>query len=160
MKGQRTNRYIILALICIFCSTMIGCGLKSRVNVSMSDFDTPDSFQWEGTYVDETTGQVTLTIEKGVMGYECQVNSVDSSMSHLECFQFTAKEDNTKALAYTDGVRSSFDIPDFETNPEGETINEEIYTDGTGCIYYLDGKVYWIDDVDDYGKNYVFYKQE
>lgn len=160
MKEYITSRYKIPVILVSACLFLGACGFDTRVNVSMSDFEPPKGFQWEGTYVDETTGQVTLNIEKGVMGYECQIDSVDSSMSHIESFIFTANEDSIKALAYKDGVRRSFDIPDFETNPKGEIIDEEIYTDGTGCLYYLDGKLYWIDDVEDYGKNYVFAKQE
>ena len=137
-----------------------GCG-KSSVVGNMSDFQVPAGFVWEGSYAtSDDNGQASLTIEKGVMGYDCAITTSDNSFSNIESFEFTSKEDESNGLSYTDGKRSYFEIPDFEKNPEASVINEEIYSDGTGCLYYLGGKLYWVDDKDDYGKNLVFEKLE
>lgn len=136
-----------------------GCGVSaSSAGIDTSDFKPPSDFSWEGSYMDSKEGLASLTIDKTAFGYNCTITVLDKSVSHIETFEFTAKEDDM-GLIYKDGSRVYYDIPDFEKNADASTLNETVYKDGTGTLYYSDGIVYWIDEKDDYGKDLEFVQQ-
>lgn len=155
MKKKKLITGILFSLLLAFSFT----GCKEKESETLNDFKPPVSFKWEGNYVDEE-GTTTLTIEKkGGKSYACTVNVVDEEITHIDTYEFTATEDDY-GLSYEDGVHTSFEIPDYEKDPEASTVATETYTDGTGSIYYLEDRLYWSDDKNDAGNGFVFQKVE
>ena len=129
----------------------------------MSVFQTPKDFVWEGSYMDDEEGLAVLTIakdEKNKKKYKCTVNVPDENITHIDTYEFTAVSGKDAGLSYDDGVRTTYEIPDFEKNPDAHVSSTVAYEDGTGEIYYLNGRLYWIDDKDDSGSGLAFSRQE
>lgn len=151
------SKTMVWALIGV-CSvvSLTSCGKKEEVpDVDMSAFETPAGFQWEGTYMDANS-TTTLSITKdGRKKYTCVINTSDEDITHIDSYEFTAEEADV-GLAYKNGTHTVYNLPDFENDPTGLVDVSEAYTDGTGSIYYLDENLYWIDDVNDAGREYVF----
>lgn len=151
----------IILMVCVLCTVglMTGCGKKDSMDVDLSAFETPDGFEWEGIYIDDREGQAVLSIEQDGKQYTCMISVPNSDVSHIDTYQFSAgASDDGMGLAYTDGSMTSMDLPDFAKNPDGEIMTSEVYSDGTGAIYYLDGYLQWLDDVNNAGGLYAFRK--
>ncbi len=141
-----------------------GCTKQEEVpeEVDLSGFQTPEGFVWEGTYIDTVEGLAVMTLEKSGNGYAGSVSVPAADMSYIRTCTFTAtpEEDGT-GLAYSDGELTAYYLPaDDAENPEVTT--ETVYTGGTGSVFYLDDKIYWLDDKDTNGAstNLIFRKQE
>ncbi|MCR5654179.1 MAG: hypothetical protein K6G07_00845 [Lachnospiraceae bacterium] len=160
---MKRNIFATLAMAVLLLALLTGCGKKNDVNVDMSEFTPPEDFVWEGSYLDAVDGQVVMTIEKSGSKYICSIGVPATDMSHIDSYTFTAKKaKDTQGLEYTKGVHTSFDLPSLSGNEavmDSGLSTQEIYTDGTGSIYYLEGALYWIDDKENAGAPYQFVKQ-
>lgn len=154
------NKVLIIALLCILIiSSLSSCKKKEEVNVDLSDFQPPANYQWEGNYLDED-GTTTLVIEKiNKKKYHCVINVSDEEITHMDTYEFTAVKDDI-GLSYENGVHTTFDLPDFESDPDGAVETAEVYTDGTGSINYLNEHLYWMDNKNSAGSDFAFTKIE
>ena len=136
-----------------------GCTKPLATNdedADMSAFETPKDFDWSGSYIDDVAGLAVLSIEKDGKDYKCTVNVPSEDMSHIETYDFTAKvTKGTPALTYENGVRISYMLPAADDAESGVTT-DQIYEDGTGSLYYLNGEIFWVDDRDNAGENFMF----
>lgn len=159
--AKRVAPGIVMTVLAL--TLLSGCGKKTDTNVDLSDFTPPKDFVWEGSYVDAVEGRAVLTITKNGTKYLCSIGVPSSDMSHIDSYTFTAKKSkDTQGLEYKSGVHTSFDLPDISQNTAGEgedLTTREIYTDGTGAVYYLEDALYWIDDKENAGEVFSFVKQ-
>ena len=156
MKKTRFKIGILLSFLLVLGLT--GCKQTEEDSV-LSDFKPPSDFEWEGSYMD-ADGTTTLVIEKkSGKKYSCTINVSDEEITHIDTYEFTAEE-GEHGLSYEDGVHTTYNIPDYEENPDASVETSEVYTDGTGTIYYLDGNLYWLDNMNDAGDGYTFEKVE
>jgi len=136
---------------------LTGCGKKASTDLDLSSFETPDGFEWTGEYMDDTYGQAVLNITEDGKKYSCMISVPNKDLSHIDTYQFTAEvSEDGMGLAYTGGSMTSMDLPDFAKNPDAEMITTDVYSDGSGAIYYLDGYLYWLDDVNEAGNGLSF----
>ncbi len=148
----------LVLVITLLAAVFAGCGNKTSEENDTSAFQTPEDFEWEGSYIDEEGGMAVLTISKSGKKYECIIDVPDKDVTHIDSYTFTAVEDDA-GLIYEDCICTSFDIPDYE-DEEDVLVSDEVYTNGTGSLYYVDGYVYWLDDENNAGENFVFVKQD
>ncbi len=155
---MKKKRIVVGALLCaLMMLPLTAC--NQNKDSDLSDFKTPVGYKWEGSYVEEN-GTTTMVIEKkSGKKYNCTVNITDEEITHMDTYEFTAVKDDY-GLTYEDGVHTTYEIPDYEKDPEASVTTNEVYKNGTGSIYYLDGYVYWIDDVNNAGTDYAFKKTE
>ena len=122
-------------------------------------FQLPEGFEWEGSYVDAVSGYAVLTIERSKDLYLCSVAVPTSDISYVNTYTFEAvKSKDGNSLVYTGGIHTEYLIPDLDSDAEMTTT--EIYTDGTGEIYYYNGYIFWIDDKDSAGREFLFTPQD
>ncbi|MBP5607811.1 MAG: hypothetical protein J6X66_06035 [Lachnospiraceae bacterium] len=123
-------------------------------------FTPPTGFEWEGSYLDRVNDLAVLTIEKDGSAYYCTISVPDQAITHIESYEFkAAPAGDGLGLSYTDGVRTSYLLPSAD-KPDAGVSTQEVYKDGTGRIYYLDGEVYWMDEKDNAGNTFIFEKVE
>ena len=151
--------FAALAVLTLFSA----CGKKSTLpetEADMTPFQPPADFNWEGSYIDRVGDLAVLTIETANNGFLCTICVPDKEITHVEAYEFTAlPADDGLGLSYTDGVRTSYLVP-AEGKADQGVKADEIYTDGTGRLYYLDGSVFWLDEKDDAGTTLIFDKVE
>ncbi len=161
------KKKLLFSLLSVMLSVAMisGCTKQEEKvpeEVDLSGFETPEGFVWEGTYIDTVEGLAVMTLEKSGDSYVGSVSVPASDMSYIRTCTFTAKpEEDGTGLAYKDGELTAYYLPaDDDENPEVTT--ETVYTGGTGSVFYLDDKIYWMDDKDTNGSstNLVFRKQE
>ncbi len=122
-------------------------------------FQVPEGFEWEGSYIDSVSGYAVLTIERSKDRYLCSVAVPTSDISYVNTYTFEAvKSKDGNSLEYTGGVHTEYLIP--EVDSETEVTTTEIYNDGTGQINYYNGYIFWIDDKDSAGKEFLFTPQD
>lgn len=153
----RVGRYAVAILIVGMILSLTGCSKKSSADLDLSSFETPDGFEWAGEYMDDTYGQAVLSITEDGKKYSCMISVPNKDLSHIDTYQFTAEvSEDGMGLAYTGGTMTSMDLPDFSKNPDAEMVTTDVYSDGSGAIYYLDGYLYWLDDVNEAGNGLSF----
>ena len=154
------HKILFITFLCILIiSSFSSCKKSDDVNVDLSDFKAPADYQWEGNYIDED-GTTTLVIEKiSNKKYHCIINISDEEITHMDTYEFTAIKDDL-GLSYEDGVHTTFNLPDFENDPAGAVETDEVYTDGTGSINYLNECLYWMDNKNSAGSDFAFKKVE
>jgi len=150
--------FLITAAVLSLSFIFSACSNKVSDENDISAFSYPDDFEWEGTYMDEEEGMAVLTVTKNGKKYDCTIDIPDKDVTHIDSYEFTAVEDEA-GLSYENGVCISYDLPDYE-DEDAALITDEVYTDGTGSLYYVDGYVYWLDDKNDAGATYMFAKQD
>ena len=158
------KKKLYLLTICILsAAALCACGQTKKDELKpeadLTAFETPKDFEWEGSYMDDEEGLAVLVIEKDGKKYKCTVNVPDENITYIDTYEFTASEGDV-GLSYKDGVRTTFEIPDYKKDPDAHVASTEAYNDGTGEIYYLNGRLYWIDDKDDSGSGFAFSRQE
>lgn len=148
-----------LAMLTLFSA----CGKKSTLpetEADMTPFQPPADFNWEGSYIDRVGDLAVLTVEQTGSGFLCTICVPDREITHVEAYEFTAKpSDDGLGLSYTGGVRTSYLVPAEGKTDQGVKA-DEIYTDGTGRLYYLDGSVFWLDEKEDAGSSLIFDRVE
>lgn len=155
MKRKKITAGVLLCILMMLSIT----SCKDKTDADLSAFQPPVNYKWEGNYVDEN-GTATLVIEKkSGKKYACTINVTDEEMTHIDTYEFTAVKDDY-GLSYEDGVHTSYDIPDYETDPDASVTSDEVYTNGTGSIYYLEEYVYWLDEKSDAGSEFAFTKTD
>ncbi|MCR5054118.1 MAG: hypothetical protein K6A69_04680 [Lachnospiraceae bacterium] len=153
---MKKSFYVLLTALILGAFSVTACGVQ-KPEVDMSDFAIPEDFTWEGSYIDSVVGQAVLTIEKSGRDYHVSIGVPNSDMSHMDTYEFEATYDKQSyGLVYKNGVRTTYDLPDYTKENPGSLISSEVYTDGTGAIYYINGSLVWSDDKDDAGANFSF----
>ena len=158
------KRISFLAIGILLAVFMCSCGHAKdeelKTEADLSAFQAPKDFEWEGSYMDDEEGLAVLSIEKDGEQYKCTVNIPDENITYIDTYEFTASDKGGVGLSYKNGIRTTFEIPDYKKNPDAHVTSEVSYKDGTGEIYYLNGRLYWIDDKDDSGSGLAFSRQE
>ena len=153
---------ILIALA--FASCVAGCGFEKKekaVDVNLEPFRAPSDYVWEGSYIDSRDGLAVLTIEKEKNGgYSASIGVPSEDMSYIRTYEFTLNTaDDGVGLSYKNGSLTTYYLPAADA-ADGSVTTQEGYQNGTGAIYYLEGSLYWIDDVDNAGENFAFAKSE
>lgn len=159
-KNIRRTLIILTATTCF--SLLSACGKKTQEEpvVDMVPFTPPADFKWEGNYIDSVNELAVLTIELDSTGYMCYVNSPDPGITHIDNYSFHAvPAEDGLGLIYTAGTHTAYELPSGDADTSGVTTTE-IYSDGTGRIYYLDGEVFWLDEKDNNGSAFIFERVE
>ena len=90
------KKLILMTLIlAVTAAGLSGCSIKQPQNsegVDLTNFATPEGFEWEGSYLDSLGTTAVLTIKKNGNNYDCSVNIPSSDFSHIESYEFTAKK--------------------------------------------------------------------
>ena len=161
MKCKKRTHLFVAALMSV--ALLSACQKNKPAEPTEADlvpFTPPADFEWEGSYLDRVNDLAVLTIEKDGNAYNCTVSVPDQAITHIESYEFKASAaSDGLGLSYTGGVRTSYLLPS-EDKPDAGVTTQEVYTDGTGRIYYLDGEVYWMDDKDNAGNTFIFEKVE
>lgn len=152
---KRALPLILPLIFTLIFSACASSGSDDENAADMSAFEPPSDFEWDGSYIDETSGLVMMDIMKDGRKYRCTINVPDAGITHISSYTFTAKKGDL-GLSYEDGTYGTYDLPDFEKNPDAEVSYDEVYTDGSGSIYYLNDRLYWIDDKNDAGAGMAF----
>ena len=80
-------------------------------------------------------------------------------MSFVDSYEFVARPAaDGVGLAYENGTHIQYLISDSESSVG--VVDTELYSDGSGSLYYYKGAVLWVDNVADAGSGYLFEKQE
>lgn len=154
---MKKQNWMLIGLSVLLVMMFSSCKKTDETEVDMSAFEPPADFVWEGNYMDED-GTTTLVIEKaGGKKYHCVINVTDEDVTHIDTYEFTAVKEDV-GLTYENGLHTTFDIPDYESDPQASVTTEEVYSDGTGKLYYLKDHVYWLDDKNDAGSEFAFQK--
>ncbi len=128
-------------------------------NIDTTVFTPPEGFDWEGSYIDSIGETAVLTIEKAGDKYLCSVSIPSSDVSYINTYVFEAvNSKDSIGLSYENCTHTEYLIPDADSDL-GVTTNE-LYTDGTGVLYYYKDRVFWLDDKDSAGEGLAFLKQE
>ena len=138
------------------------CQKKSAQDeaADMAAFTPPGGFQWEGTYLDSIGDLAVLNIERDNNAYYCSISIPDQDITYIESYEFKAvPAEDGLGLLYTGGVHTSYQLPAAGKEDSG-VITRDIYDDGTGRIYYLDGNVFWLDEKDNAGSSLIFERVE
>ncbi len=157
---------VVVAVALLIVGYLIFQKQKNRKNNSDSSsegesavFVLPEGFEWEGSYIDAVKGYAVLTIERSGDRYLCSVAVPTEDISYVNTYIFEAeKSEDRNSLVYENGVHTEYLIP--ETDSGKEVTTTEIYNDGSGEIYYYNGYIFWIDDKDSAGKEFLFTPQE
>lgn len=156
MKKYKRPVFILTAMIMI---TLLSACQNNQGAPSLEDmapFTPPTDFQWEGTYIDSVNELAVLSIELANNGYLCTISVPDKDITNIRSYEFTAKPaEDGLGLEYTEGIHTSYLLPSTENMANGVTTTE-VYTDGTGRIYYLDGNVFWLDEKENAGSSFIF----
>ncbi len=122
-------------------------------------FQLPEGFEWEGSYIDSVNGSAVLTIERSSDRYLCSVAVPTSDISYVNTYTFEAeKSKDGNSLVYTGGIHTEYLIPELESDAGVTTT--EIYNDGTGELFYYNGYIFWVDDKESAGKEFLFSPQD
>lgn len=157
MKKRFATGTLIGTLLFTVLFSFSACGKSDKADEVLKDFEPPFNYKWEGHYVDEDETTTLVIEKKSGKKYQCVISTTDESVTHIDTYEFTA-EKKDYGLVYENGVHTTYDIPDFENTPDASVETSEVYSDGTGSIYYLDEHLYWLDDKNDAGSEYVFSK--
>ena len=161
MKKNKRRLYTVLSML-LSLMLLSACEKKKTDDsgVELAAFTPPSDFVWEGSYIDRVDGLAVLTVEREGNGYHCYINVPDQAITHIESYEFNASPaEDGLGLAYTAGTRTSYTMPP-ENNPSQGVTTTDIYSDGTGRIYYLNGSVFWLDEKDDNGTGLIFERVE
>ena len=157
MKKNIRRTLVILTAIAGL-SLLSACEKKKQdePEVDMAPFTPPTDFKWEGNYLDSVNELAVLTVELDGTGYNCYINSPDPGITHIDSYSFHAvPAEDGLGLSYTAGTHTVYELPSGDNADAGVTTTE-IYSDGTGRIYYLDGEVFWLDEKDNNGSGFIF----
>lgn len=161
MKKNNIRTLIILtATACL--SLLSACGKKTQEEpaVDMAPFTPPTDFKWEGSYIDSVNELAVLTVELDSSGYLCSISIPDEAITHIDSYTFhAAPAQDGLGLEYTAGSHTSYQLPADDKIDQGVTTTD-VYSDGTGRIYYLDGNVFWLDEKDNKGVGFIFERVE
>ncbi|MBR1627651.1 MAG: hypothetical protein IJ679_00085 [Lachnospiraceae bacterium] len=115
-----------------------------------------DSYDWKGDYMDTMYLETSLSIEGGVGGvYQITLTWGGADSDELSIWKATGSYDKShRALVYKDMVRTNMTIP----TGEGETIENDMYSGGSGFFFLRGGKLYWEDKNEDFGDGLQFEK--
>ena len=151
---------VLVVLGLILAGVLIYFTLRKKTvkqsEVDMSEFALPDGVSWEGSYIDRIDSLAVLTISRNGDEYSCSVGIPSEDMSYIDSYEFVATPASDGiGLSYEGGIHTQYLI-----SGESGTNATQRYTDGTGALYYYNGAVLWIDDVNNAGSGYLFEKQE
>ena len=161
MKRNKRCLYIVLTALAML-TLLSACEKKASETgeVDMAPFTPPSDFVWEGSYIDRVNELAVLTIERQGNGYHCFINIPDEAITHIESYEFNAvPAQDGLGLEYTAGTRTSYLMPPADDTAQGVTTTE-VYSDGSGRVYYLEGSVFWLDEKDDNGTGLIFERVE
>ena len=148
---------VILAGVLVYVTMKKKTVGKSEID--MSEFALPDGETWEGSYIDSIDALAVLTITRNGDDYICSIGIPSEDMSYIDSYEFVAgTASDGVGLSYTGGVHTQYLISNTE-GAEG-VMDTQRYEDGTGALYYYDGAVIWVDDVNNAGLGFLFEKQE
>ncbi len=148
---------LILAGVLIYVTMKKKTVGKSEID--MSEFALPDGATWEGSYIDRIDSLAVLTITRKGNDYLCSVGIPSDDMSFVDSYEFVARPAaDGVGLAYENGTHIQYLISDSESSVG--VVDTELYSDGSGSLYYYKGAVLWVDNVADAGSGYLFEKQE
>ncbi len=159
-----TAVFIVTAVTAVAATLLTSCGFEKKekaVDVNLEPFRAPSDYVWEGSYIDSRDGLAVLTIEKEKNGgYSASIGVPSEDMSYIRTYEFTLNTaDDGVGLSYKNGSLTTYYLPAADA-ADGSVTTQEGYQNGTGAIYYLEGSLYWIDDVDNAGENFAFAKSE
>lgn len=128
--------------------------------VDMAPFTPPTDFKWEGTYIDSVNELAVLSVETAGNGFLCTVSVPDKDITNIQSYEFTAQPaDDGLGILYSGGTHTTYLLPSAENMGNGVSTTE-VYTDGSGRLYYLDGNVFWMDEKDNAGAGFIFERIE
>lgn len=160
MKNKKRPVFILTAMIMVSLLSACQKNDSDIAKEDMAPFTPPTDFQWEGTYIDSVNELAVLSIELADNGFFCTISVPDKDITNIQSYEFTAKPaEDGLGLEYTAGSHTSYLLPPAENMSNGVTTTE-VYSDGTGRIYYLDGNVFWMDEKDNAGSGFIFERVE
>lgn len=154
---------VIVAIGIILAGVLIYFTMKKKTvkqaEVDMSEFRLPDGAVWEGSYIDRIESLAVLTITKNGDEYVCSIGIPSEDMSYIDSYEFVAgPAKDGVGLSYEDGIHTQYLISGA-SGADG-VMGTQRYNNGTGGLYYYDGAVLWVDDINNAGSGYLFVKQE
>ncbi len=160
MKTGKRSLLFLTAMALV--SLLSACQKKNEIpeQVDMVPFTPPNDFEWEGTYIDSVNELAVLTVETASDGFLCTISVPDKDITNIQSYEFTAKPaDDGLGIAYTEGSHTTYLMPS-EGNTSSGVTTTEVYTDGSGRLYYLEGNVFWMDEKDNAGSGFIFERVE
>lgn len=148
-----------LPILLLLCLLLTGCGGTKAPEPSAAATATPSPEQSatpvpaspepvpvipEGTWEDSEHPEVVLVIDEKCA---CSVSVIREDGSVTSWTFSGVMDPETGDITYSDCVRM-----DYAADATGNAV----YSDGTGSLVFLDGYLYWHDDVDNAGADYRF----